>query len=44
MRQLPGRNAAEAAGSGALGQALHLLPGKDGTGAIVGTYLNSVTD
>jgi len=32
MRQLPGRDAAEASGSGTLGQALHYLPGKGGKG------------
>jgi len=32
MRELPGRVAAEAAGGGAVGQALYKLPGEDGTG------------
>src|SRR6267143_4685521 len=32
MRELPGRAAAEAAGGGALGEALYRLPGKDGAG------------
>src|SRR5882672_7727922 len=34
LRELPGRDAAEAAGSGAVGEALHQLPGKDGTGIV----------
>src|SRR5882762_3920329 len=34
LRELPGRVAAEAAGSGAVGETLHQLPGKDGTGIV----------
>ena len=35
VRELPGRDAAETARSGALGQALHQLPGKDRAGTAV---------
>src|SRR5882672_12574815 len=40
LRELPGRDAAETAGSGAVGEALHQLPGKDGTGivAVIGEF------
>src|SRR5262249_16046378 len=36
VRELPGGNAAEAAGSRAMGEALHFLSGEDGTRAVVG--------
>jgi len=35
VRELSGRDAAEAPGSRTLGQALHHLPGKEGTGPVI---------